>query len=134
MSTNSKYKVVLEDYAAKHFLFKKYSKKKLRSVFEKPKRSLFLIIEKVDLAIKTNIVDVITDKHADIVICKVEFKIYPKDSPKKSGNRCIVAQDKSRNEVRILFAYHKSDIKGAHETLWWKRIVKDQYPVYKDLL
>lgn len=134
MFTNDKYKVVLSEYAKKHFLFKKYSKKKLKSVFEKPKKSLFLLLEKFDLALNRELAEVITFKDNDLVICKIEFKIYPQDSPKTSGNRCIVLQDKINKKIEILFAYDKNDVGGGSETVWWKKKIKENFSEHSDII
>ncbi len=133
-SDNKKYEVVLTEYAEKHFLFKKYSKKKLKLIFEKPKKSLFLMLEKIDIALEKEYAENISDKNNDLVICKIEFKIYPKDSPKSSGNRCIVLQDKLNRKVIILFAYHKNDIGSGKETIWWKEKVRENFLEYADIL
>ena len=134
MSINDTYKVILENYAEGHFLFKRYSKKKLKIVFKKPKKSLFLLLGKIDIALLKNVAKSMTDASSDLVICKIEFKIHPKDSPKTSGNRCIVLQDKIKKEVRILLAYHKNDIGHGGETVWWKKKIRENYPNYESLL
>ena len=117
MSTN-KYKVIFEEFSCKHFLIKKFSKKKLQKIFEKPKKSLEVLSEKIDLALERELVEAITDRNNSLVICKIEFKIYHNESPKNSGNRCIVIKDDIKKEVRILFCYHKNDAGGGSETVW----------------
>jgi hypothetical protein len=90
----------------------------LRKIFEKPKKSLELLLERIDLALERELVEAITDKNNDLVICKIEFKIYHNESPKSSGNRCIVLKDEGKKEVRVLFCYHKNDTDGGNETVW----------------
>lgn len=128
------YKVKLSDFGEKHYLFKKYSKKKNnKQNFLKARNSLFLLLGKMDLYLKTNSAKEITSKNENLVICKIEWKILPKETPKSSGNRCIILQNKEKGEVIILFAYHKNDCEEK-ETVWWKKKVAENFSEYKDII
>jgi len=76
----------------------------------------------------------ISDLDNDIVIYKCEFKILPSESAKTSGNRCIVAQHKVKNQIKILLVYCKNDIQSSNETIWWKKLVANYYTEYSDTL
>lgn len=128
------YQVILSDFAKKHYLFKKYSKKKNnKEVFLKAEKSLHLLLEKIELYLEKENANEITSKNENLVICKIEWKILPKETPKSSGNRCIISQNKEKGEVVILFAYHKNDCKGK-ETVWWKKKVVENFPEYKNIV
>ena len=72
-------------------------------------------------------------KHKDIYwLAKYDFKIAgTKDSPKSSGNRCIVYIDISKNYLEVLYIYHKDDLpKNCRETDHIFKIVESIYPDY----
>ena len=118
----NEYRVEVSDYGEKHYLFKKYSKKKNnKEIFLKAKKSLFLILEKLDLAIEKEIVKKIaSNNNKNIHICKmVKWKILPSETG-KGQNRCILVQDKEKKEVIILLAYDKNDC-SEKETVWVKK-------------
>ena len=131
MSTE-KYIVIIEPFAKSHYL-KKISKKYKKS-FDAPWRALEFMLQKFDKMLETSRAERITSTEQESIICKVEFKIASNESAKSSGNRCIVAQDLVKNEIRILLVYHKGDVQGPNETQWWKQMVKNNYVRYRDLL
>jgi len=89
--------------------------------------------EKIDFLFQKSIAEYMTDKNADIVICKTEFKISgTQESRHGSGNRCIVAIHKSENKVCVLLVYHKNNLKGGNETAEWKALIIENYPEYKE--
>lgn len=127
-----KYSVSVEDFAEKYYL-KKFRKKYNKS-FDVPWNAFLLLLQKFDLLLKRDGTNAISDKSKNIVICKSEFKILPNESAKSSGNRCILAQNKEKMGIKILLVYCKDDIQGNSETTWWKNIIKNNYPKYKNLL
>jgi hypothetical protein len=131
---STKYSVSVEDFAKGHYIEKierKYNKK----AFDIPWATFGLLLQKIDLLLQKSTANEITDAKADVVICKIEFKILPKESAKGSGNRCIVAKHVDTGEVKILFVYNKSYTpKKQSETVWWKSVIKDNYPEYRDLI
>ena len=127
-----KYTVKIEAFAESHYL-KKISKKYKKS-FLLPWSAFMLMLQKFDLMLERDNTNVIVNISDNIAICKTEFKIMPNESTKSSGNRCIVAQDKTKQEIKILLVYHKGDIQGNKETGWWKQFIKDNYKEYKEYL
>ncbi len=91
------------------------------------------MLQKFELMTERDGTDPITDKTKDVVIYKTEFKVPPEKSAKTSGNRCIVALYRGKNELKILLVYCKNNIKGGNETVWWKGVVKKNYPIYRKL-
>jgi len=88
-----------------------------------------------DVILEKTIAEEITDKNADVVICKTEFKISgTQESRHGSGNRCIVAKHKKTNKICVLLVYHKNDLGSGSETANWKNVIKKNYPEYEDLL
>ena len=133
MNTTNEYQVLIESFAERHFI-KTFAKKYKRAW----STTMFFMIEElrfVDVLFSKSIAEYITNKDADVVICKTEFKIAgTQESRHGSGNRCIVAIHKNENKVKVLLVYHKNDLGGGSETGNWKNIIKENYKEYKDLL
>ncbi|MEK7128695.1 MAG: hypothetical protein AAB933_04055 [Patescibacteria group bacterium] len=133
MNTINEYQVIIESFAGRHFI---------RTFAKKYKRAWdatldFLIIEFkfIEALFLKSTAEYITNKDADIVICKTEFKISgTQESRHGSGNRCIVAVHKNENKVKVLLVYHKTDLGGGSETGNWKNLIKENYKEYKELL
>lgn len=130
---STKYEVVFEPFSERHFI--KTFAKKYKGAWDFTLSTIIQEFEKIDILFFKTIAEYITDKDADVVICKTEFKISStQESRHGSGNRCIVAIDKKTNKVHVLLIYYKSDLGGGNETAAWKKMIKDNYPQYKDLL
>lgn len=127
-----KYAVTIEKFAEKHYL--KNFRKKYKKSFNIPWRAFIFMLQKIDLMLERDGNNEISDSNKEIIICKTEFKIMPKESAKSSGHRCIVAQNKEKKEVKVLLVYCKNDIKNNNETVWWKNVIKKNYPAYKNIL
>jgi hypothetical protein len=127
-----KYAVTTENFAEKYYL--KNFRKKYKKSFDVPWSAFVFMLHKFDLMLERNSVSQISDPNREIVIYKVEFKIMPNESAKSSGNRCIIAQDKEKKEIKILLVYCKNNIQNSNETLWWKNLIKKNYSIYKDVL
>jgi hypothetical protein len=131
MSTN--YEVIIEPFAEKHFI--KTFAKKYKKAWDFTFSALVREFQSFDVILEKSIVEEITDKNAEIVICKTEFKISgTQESRHGSGNRCIVVKHKKLNKICVLLVYHKNDLGDKNETVKWKRIIKENYLDYKNLL
>ncbi len=129
---STKYKVIIERFAELHYL--KKIKKKYKNSFDIPWQAFERMLSKFDLMLERSNTNKIVKVNENIVICKTEFKISPKESTKSSGNRCIVAQDIAEQKIRILLVYHKEDVKKGKETDWWKKMIRENYKEFKDCL
>jgi len=129
---STKYEVTIEKFAEKHYL--KNFHKKYKKFFDIPWGAFIFMLQRFDLMLERDGTNHISDLNEEIVIYKTEFKITPKESAKSSGNRCIIAQSKEKKDIKILLVYCKNDIQGNSETVWWKSLVKKNYPDYKDIL
>jgi len=127
-----KYAVTTEKFAEKHYL--KNFRKRYKKPFYIPWDAFVFMLQKIDLMLDRDGNSEISDPNKEVVICKTEFKIAQNESAKSSGNRCIIAQNKDKKEVRILLVYCKNDIKGSNETEWWKNTIRQNYPAYRNLL
>lgn len=127
-----KYTVKIEAFAESHYL--KKIQKRYKKSFLVPWSAFLLMLQRFDLMLQRDSTNPIVNIDEHTTICKTEFKIMPKESTKSSGNRCIVLQDREKQEIKILLVYHKGDVKGANETNWWKKVIKDSYKEYKDYL
>lgn len=131
MSTN--YEVTIESFAERHFI--KTFAKKYKKGWDFTLSALMREFQSFDIILEKTIAEEITDKNADVVICKTEFKISgTQESRHASGNRCIVAKHKNTNKVCVLLVYCKNDLGGGNETTNWKRIIKENYPEYLNML
>jgi len=128
-----KYDVLIEPFAERHYI--RTFKKKYKNAWDLTLASVVVEFEQIEILLLRKIAEYITDKSADVVMCKTEFKISgTKMSRHGSGNRCIVAIHQNTNQVKILLVYHKTDLGGGSETGNWKRIIKNNYKQYEKLL
>lgn len=82
----------------------------------------------------TNIAETIAEA-GNIRICKTEFRAHgTQESRHASGNRCIVAVNKSASTVHVLLVYSKNDLGGGNETANWKTLIKENYEEYSEIL
>jgi len=125
-----KYDVIFEPFTERHYV--RTFAKKYKQAWERTISGLILEFTFVDLLFKKSIAESITDKNADIVICKTEFKIAGTNvSRHASGNRCIIAIHKSENKVCVLFVYGKTDLSSGNETAEWKNVIRENYSEYR---
>ncbi|MEI8233333.1 MAG: hypothetical protein WCH57_01460 [Verrucomicrobiota bacterium] len=131
MSTD--YEVIIEPFAERHYI--KSFAKKYKKAWDFTLSALKREFQSFDVILEKSIAEEITDKKADIVICKTEFKISgTQESRHGSGNRCIVAKDTKAKKIHVLLVYHKNDLGGGNETAAWKSVIKDNYPAYEGML
>ncbi|MDO8575305.1 MAG: hypothetical protein Q7R78_01220 [bacterium] len=128
-----KYEVIFEAFAERHFI--KTFSKKYKGAWDFTLKFLYQEFEQIDLLFLKNTAEYITNKDANVVICKTEFKISgTKESRHGSGNRCITVIHKDISKVKVLLVYHKNDLKSNNETVSWKSLVKENYPDYRSIL
>lgn len=124
------YQVTFEHFTQRHYI--KTFAKKYKTSWDLTLKFLVEEFRRVDLLFVKSIAETIVD--GEIKICKTEFKIAgTKESRHSSGNRCIIAINSTKNEVRVLMVYTKTDLSGHNETAEWQKIIKTNYPQYKDL-
>ena len=129
----TEYAAVFEPFTERHFI--KTFARKYKGAWDVTRSFLAEEFRFVDVLFNKSVAEHITDKNADVVICKTEFKISgTQESRHASGNRCIIAVQKSTAVVHVLLVYSEGDIGDSNETAGWKAIIKDNYPEYKDLL
>ena len=128
-----KYVVIVEPFAERHYI--RTFAKKYKKAWDFTRKIIIEEFEKFDVLFLKTIAEEITDRNADVVICKTEFKISgTQESRHGSGNRCIVAKHKNTNKICVLLVYHKNDLGGGNETANWKRVIKENYPDYSNIL
>lgn len=129
-----KYGVVFGLFTERHFI--KSFAKKYKGAWDRTLKGLILEFTYVDLLFNKTIAEIICiSNDNDLRICKTEFKIAGTEvSRHASGNRCIIAVQKSSATVHVLLIYSKGDIGVTNETAGWKKIIKDNYPAYRALL
>ncbi len=126
------YTVQIEDFAERHFI--KSFQKKYKIHWDITLRAIVAELERIDMLLKTDRAETICDM-GNIKIVKTKFKVVKtQESAKTSGNRCIVAWHTDKRYVSILLIYGKTDLSGSSETADWKRLVKDNYAEYKDII
>lgn len=130
-----KYLVDIDSFAGKHYI-KSFSKK-YKTAWERTLKVLLLEFTLVDILFSKTIAEVIAiDAEAEIKIYKTEFKIVGTAvSRHASGNRCIIAIDERKKQVKVLLIYHKSNIvKSGNETVAWKKLIISKFPEYRPFL
>lgn len=130
MSFSSEYAVVFEPFTRNHYA--KMFEKKYKYAWIITERAIGAVLARADalLAHRIDKLDKIKECAGGIVY-KYDFSVAGTNvSPKKAGNRCIVLFQKQERTVRVLLVYGKTHVVGSNETLWWKGIVKKQYPEY----
>ncbi len=133
MNITNEYQVIIEPFTERHFI--KAFAKKYKSAWDTTLDFLLTEFKFIDALFSKSVAEYITDKNAEIVICKTEFKIAgTPESRHGSGNRCIVAIHKNENEVRVLLVYHKNDLGGGSETGNWKSLIRENYQEYSNIL
>ena len=127
----TKYIVVLESFAERHFM--KSFAKKYKGAWDFTWKYLGKEFEQIDLLFLRNTAEIIGFSK-EIKLCKTEFKIAGTDQSRHgSGNRCIVAIHADTKIVNVLLVYHKNDLGEGNETVKWKQLIKDNYPEYRHL-
>lgn len=133
MNITNQYEVIFENFAERHFI--RTFAKKYKGSWDITINLLADEFKFIDVLFSKSIAEYITDKDADIVICKIEFKISgTQQSRHGSGNRCIVAIHKNANKVCVLLVYHKNNLRSGNETAEWKTVIRNNYSEYKNIL
>jgi hypothetical protein len=129
----TRYAVVIEQYAERHFISS--FKKKYKGAWDVTWVGMHEEFKRIDTLIgQTNIAEIITEV-GDIRICKTEFRVHgTQESRHSSGNRCIVAVHKNTSTVHVLLVYRKTDLGGGNETANWKHIVRENYHKYSEMI
>jgi len=127
----SNYSVQIEKYAEKHYI--KSFEKKYKGHWDVTLRAITAELERIDMLINTSRAETMCDV-GGVKIVKTEFRVSgTKESAKTSGNRCIVAWNQEKGFVSVLLVYSKTDIRRYNETAEWQRVVRENYPEYKNL-
>ena len=128
----SNYSVRIEGFTERHFI--KSFEKKYNKHWDVTLRAIIAELERIDMLLKTDRAETMVDANT-VKIIKTKFRIAgTKESAKTSGNRCIVAWHKDDKFVSILLLYSKTDLPSSNkETGEWEKIIKENYPKYKDL-
>lgn len=133
MNITNEYQVIVESFTQRHFI--RTFAKKYKGAWDTTLDFLLTEFKFIDALFLKSTAEYITDKDADVVICKTEFKIAgTQESRHGSGNRCIVVIHKNDNKVKVLLVYHKNNLGGGSETGNWKNLVKENYPEYAKIL
>lgn len=121
-----KYKVEIAEFAERHFI-KKFEKK-YKTQWEKTKETLIFECEHIQNMLLSQRADLITTSEGCQLV-KLDFAVFgTKISPKKSGNRCILAVDNNLHIVKIMLVYAKTDLPPRNETQEWKKLIKVNFP------
>lgn len=129
-----KHEVIFRPFTERHFI--RTFAKKHKDAWDRTLKGLVLEFTFVDLLFQKSIAEIISiSGDNDIRICKTEFKIAGTEmSRHASGNRCIIAIQKSAAVVHVLLVYAKGDIGSSNETAAWQSLVRDNYPEYREIL
>lgn len=124
--------VTIENFAQSHFIdgFAKRYKERWNITWDAIEASL----KRIDTLLLTSKATVICES-GDIAIIKMEFRVdRSTESAKTSGNRVIVAWHTDTQKIAVLLLYNKTDISAHNETTAWKRLIRENYPEYVDVI
>ena len=129
---DTNYKVEIEDFVKNHY--SKYLEKKYKNYWYETMDSVIQILSRFDISeSKINGLDCITEINK-LYIYKYPIKIAGnKESAKTGGCRCILSVNKEIKIIKILLIYTKDDIVGNNETLWFKKMIRNNYEDYKNI-
>ncbi len=128
------YEVTEGTELSKHYA--KNFQKKYQVQWEVTLDSLKQLCTRIDSVYELELCDEIK-RVGSLRLLKINFAIArSKQAPRASGCRAIIVSDDAKHTVKILIAYHKSDIThiNNNETLAWNALVSDLYPEYRNLL
>ena len=133
MNIINEYEVIIESFTERHFI--KTFAKKYKGAWDLTLGFLVAEFKFIDVLFLKNTAEYITDRWADIALCKTEFKIAgTRISRHASGNRCIVAVHKNTSTIHVLLVYGKTDLSGGNETANWKNIIRENYRQYSKMI
>ena len=123
---DSNYKVVLADFADRHYV-KDFSKK-YKSHWPTTLDVILELCRRIDRMLdfgrqQASLIKTV-DQHQ---LVKLEFAVVgTRKSSKSAGNRVILWVDNGERTVTILMVYDKGHIKGKQgETVWWQQEVRN---------
>ncbi len=129
----ARYAVVVEKFAEWHYI-KKFQKKYREKKWRITQTAIEAVCANPKRAIEREEMQTITDT-GEVLICKYDFAVAgTKQSRKKSGNRVILAVHKQEKISRILLVYHKNDLKKGNETQQWKKLIRGNYSLYRNII
>lgn len=124
------FSVQIEDFALTHYV--KSFEKKYRNNWDITLRAIIETFERIDALLNTSKAEIICSCYNNLRFIKTEFRVFgTKESAKTSGNRCIIAVNFEKKEVRVILVYGKTDLGGHNETFAWKEMVRNNYPEFK---
>lgn len=128
-----RYEVLFTPFTERHYI--RTFAKKYKGAWDLTLSLIREEFQQIDILFLKSIAEYITDRQADIFICKTEFKIAGTQVGRHaSGNRCIVAVCKNTKTVSVLLVYNKTNLPSTNETAEWKKLVVDNYPEVKKYL
>lgn len=126
---NQYYNVYISKYAQRFFI--KSFNKKYKGAWDDTLSAVISTVERIDNTLLYDRADVL--KFGDTTkLVKLSFAVSGRrESPKGSGNRCVLFVDEELRKVEILIMYHKSDLpKNTGETQYINTTVKEVFPDY----
>lgn len=127
----SNYGVEFEDFTSRHYI--KSFEKKYKSAWIKTQQDVVDVCKRIDMMLMLKRADLIGESGSHKLV-KLDFSVEgTKQSPKASGNRCILHINEELRMVRVLLVYSKNDISEPNETVKWKSIIKEQYADVRDM-
>lgn len=122
----------LEHFAERHFV--NGFARKYKGAWEATWTGLLAEFKNFSVLVEKSKATTISDA-GNLKLFKVDFRVHgTEESRRGSGNRYIVVLHEDTREARILLVYCKTDVRGARETDWWKSLIREHYPQYRQLV
>lgn len=128
MSVLQNYNASFSSYSVRHY--EKSFAKKYKTNWIRTKKAITETALRIDMMLQYQRADLIKVE-GDLKLVKLDFAVAgTKIGPKSSGNRAILVVNERLHCVDILMLYHKNDVVGNNETVWWMSVVRDNFPEY----
>jgi hypothetical protein len=125
------YNVIFDPFCERYYI--KSFAKKYKSAWAKTRQDLEEVCRRIDGMLQYQRADLISDV-GQYKLVKLDFAIAgAKQSPKASGNRCILVVNEEARSVTLIIVYSKNDIAPPNETRKWKELVKDNFVDYSQI-
>lgn len=119
------YNVEFDPFCDRYYI--KSFAKKYKSAWDKTQEDIKEVCRRIDGMLEYKRADLISSA-GQYKLVKLDFAIAgAKQSPKSSGNRCILVVDEDIRLVKVILIYSKNDISQPNETAKWKKIVKENF-------
>ena len=132
MDDNSKYVIEWSDYSFRHYKKPTFIKK-YKSQWGPTEASINEQLSRLPSVVTPGIHGRLNSDSKGFLV-KIDFAVAGTNmSGRASGNRAIACGNYETKTITVLLVYHKRNVVGHDETLWWKLQIKQAFPYIGNL-